>query len=216
MDPQSRWEQERQEEKNKRKKSIVKAAEQVYSRKGFEKTTMQDVADEGNLGIATVFRYFPKKDKLIEAVAVSILERYLYIFDTVATLNITCLEKIEKLFDHFILDIEPENLESTQLLEAFESYATTSVEELENYQDYIDIRKKIADILFRIIEEGMGDGSIRTDIRTKDVLASVINAFGLYSRKLSLFERIPFIEDHPEPSVQLSLIKQIFMGYIKA
>lgn len=216
MDPQSRWEQERQEGKNKRMKSIIEAAEKVFSKKGFEKATMQDIADEQNIGIATVFRYFPKKDKLIVAVAVNILERYLFIFESVASINGTCLEKIERLFNHFIFDIEPENFENTQLLEAFESSAATSLEELSNYQDYIEVRKRIADTLLLIVEEGMKDGSIRTDIETKDVLATVINTFGLFSRKLSLFERLPFLEDELEPSIQLDILKQIFMDYISA
>lgn len=216
MNPQSRWEQERQEGKNKRMKSIIEAAEKVFSRKGFEKTTMQDIADEENLGIATVFRYFPKKDKLIVAVAVNLLERYLTVFQTVASKNCTCLEKIEILFNHFIFDIEPENLECTQLLEAFESYASTSLEELGDYHHYIEVRKRISDTLTLIMEEGISDGSIRSDILVKEVLASVINAFGLFSRKLSLFERIPFFEDEIEPRVQLAITKQIFLEYIKA
>ncbi|WP_144513402.1 TetR/AcrR family transcriptional regulator [Bacillus sp. FJAT-22090] len=214
--PQSRWEQERKEGKNKRMKSIIETAGKVFSRKGFEKTTMQDIADEENIGIATVFRYFPKKDNLIIAVAVNILEGYLSVFQSVASMNGTCLEKVEKLFDHFISDVEPENLEYTQLLEAFESYASTSLGELGNYQDYIEVRKKIVDVLSIIVEEGMQDGSIRSDNSIKDVLAAVINAFGLFSRKLSLFKRIPFLNDDLAPSDQLAIIKKIFMDYIRA
>ena len=104
----------------------------------------------------------------------------------------------------------------TTMLEAFESYASTSLEELENYQDYIGIRKKIGNSLSSIVEEGMGDGSIRSDLPTKEVLSSVINAFGLFSRKLSLFERIPLIEEDFEPRIQLTIIKQIFLDYIRA
>ncbi|WP_274309277.1 TetR/AcrR family transcriptional regulator [Solibacillus daqui] len=216
MDPQSRWEQERQEGKNKRMKIIVEAAEQVFSIQGFEKTKMQDIADELNLGIATLFRYFPKKDKLIVAVAVNVLERYYRFFTDVAAKDVTCYEKMEMLFNHFIADLEPENLACTKLLEAFESYASTSLDELGDYQQYILIRKKVADILTEIIEEGILDGSIRTDISAKDVLLSIINAFGLFSRKLSLFERIPFFEDELDPNVQMIIIKGIFMEYIKA
>ncbi|WP_166462402.1 TetR/AcrR family transcriptional regulator [Psychrobacillus vulpis] len=215
MNPQSRWEQERKEGKNKRMKSIIGAAERVFSRKGFEKTTMQDIADEENIGIATVFRYFPKKDNLIVAVAVNILERYLSIFQSIASINGTGLEKIEKLFNHFISHVEPENLECSQLLEAFESYASTSLEELGNYQDYIEVRKKIADTTSIIVEEGMQDGSIQSDKSIKDAFA-VINAFGLFSRKLSLFERIPFLNDDLAPGAQLAIIKKIFMDYIRA
>lgn len=213
--PQNRWQQERQEGKNKRMKSIIDAAGKVFSQKGFEKTTMQDIANEENIGVATVFRYFPKKDDLIVAVAVNILEGYLSFFQSVAAADGTSLEKIERLFDYFISDIEPENLASTQLLETFESYASTSLKELEDYTAYVKVREDILNTLSLIIEEGRLDGSIRSDQSIGDELAAIINAFGLFSRKLSLFKQIPFLNDKVAPIDQLAIIKEIFLEYIR-
>lgn len=215
MKPQNRWEQERIEGKNKRMKSIIEAAGKVFSEKGFEKTTMQDIANEENIGVATVFRYFPKKDDLIVAVAVNILEAYLSTFQYVAAADGTSLEKIESLFDYFIADIEPENLATTQLLETFESYASTSLKELGDYTEYIKVREDILSALSLIFEEGRLDGSIRSDPSIGDELASIINAFGLFSRKLSLFKQIPFLNDKIAPTAQLAIIKGIFLEYIR-
>lgn len=214
MNPQNKWKQERMEGKRKRMNGVIEAAERVFSKKGFEKATMQEIAEEANIGVATVFRYFPKKDKIIVAVVVNILERYLKYFESVRHMEGTCLQKIEEILDFFISDIKSESLERTQLLEAFESYAAVSDEGIKRFEDYNKIRKEIAATLSSLIEESVNDGSIRSDIQVKEVLASITNAFGLFSRKLSLFKQIPSLEHDVSSEDQLCIIKQIFLDYI--
>lgn len=61
MNPKTRYEKERSDGKQQRLITILESAERVLSQKGIEKSTMQDVASEANIGIATLFRYFPRK-----------------------------------------------------------------------------------------------------------------------------------------------------------
>src|SRR4030095_14197271 len=104
MDPKERYEKERSDGKQQRLSLILEAAERVFNQKGIENTTMQHIATDANIGIATLFRYFPKKEKLIVASATKLLEPMLHRFQSVADLPLTCLEKLEQLFDFFIAD----------------------------------------------------------------------------------------------------------------
>lgn len=202
--------------KVKRKTSIIAAAEKIFSRQGFDKTTMQEIADADHIGVATLFRYFPKKDKLIVAVAVTILERYITIFQKFADMEGTCLDKIDGLLDFFISQNEPENIVNSQLIEAFESYASLLTEPLDDIAYYNQAQKNISNIFSTIVEEGKTDGSIRPDIPVWETLSSITNAFGIFSRKLSLFENIPLLEADLSPENQLTLLKQIFIEHIRA
>ncbi|MFY9946654.1 MAG: helix-turn-helix domain-containing protein, partial [Exiguobacterium chiriqhucha] len=38
---------------------IIKQAEVLFLQDGFERVQMQDIADASELGVATLFRYFP-------------------------------------------------------------------------------------------------------------------------------------------------------------
>ena len=67
--------------KSTRYQHIVSAAQRLFLKLGLDSVQMQDVANEAEVGIATVFRYFPKKDKLIVAVAIQNLERILPAFE---------------------------------------------------------------------------------------------------------------------------------------
>lgn len=46
---------------------MLEAALRLFSEKGFAKTTMQSVADEAGVGIATLFRYFKTKTGVLAA-----------------------------------------------------------------------------------------------------------------------------------------------------
>ncbi len=48
-----------------RKEQILKAAEKVFARKGFQEATVSDVAREAGLSEATIYEYFPSKEELL-------------------------------------------------------------------------------------------------------------------------------------------------------
>lgn len=202
--------------KQQKTETIIEAAIIIFSEKGFEKSTMQQISTEANIGIATLFRYYPKKEKLIVAVALSILDNYYYAFESIEQTEATCLVKIEKLFDFFASQLYEENLKPTQLIESFESYAALSAIPLEDMEKYNEAHRKISTVFSNIIEQGKKDGSIRKTIVPKETLTSIINAYALFSRKLSLFQSVPLFETDIEPNRQLAVIKQIFMDYLRA
>lgn len=214
MDPKERYEQERLDSKQQRYLQIIEAAEAVFIKKGIEKTTMQQIAAEANIGIATVFRYFPQKQKLITAIATKKAENTLDMFQIIAEKPITCLEKLEQLFDYFISQIEVNN-ESIKFLEDFESYAAHFTEPLEGTEQLNEMYLSVAQVFSKIIGEGLQDGSIRQDIDIDETLTTVINAFGNFARKLALQSNIPYFISKVKPTHQLTILKKILIDYLK-
>lgn len=58
----------KQEENKDVESRILKAAEQVFTRKGFEATTMGDIANEAGIGRTSLNYYFRTKEMLFEAI----------------------------------------------------------------------------------------------------------------------------------------------------
>lgn len=52
-----------------RRREILSAAHRCFARDGFQATTMQDVADEVDLSVGALYRYFDGKEALVEALA---------------------------------------------------------------------------------------------------------------------------------------------------
>src|SRR4029079_15888863 len=48
-----------------RRKLILDAAERSFTRAGFHRTTMQDVAAEAGMSPGNLYRYFPSKDAFV-------------------------------------------------------------------------------------------------------------------------------------------------------
>jgi AcrR family transcriptional regulator len=50
--------------REKRREQILKAACEVFARKGYRRTDVQEIADKLKVGKGTIYRYFPTKEKL--------------------------------------------------------------------------------------------------------------------------------------------------------
>ncbi|PWW05102.1 TetR family transcriptional regulator [Paenibacillus cellulosilyticus] len=213
MDAKERYEKERLDGKQQRQLTIVEAAEREFISRGIEKTSMQHIADAANIGIATLFRYFPKKDKLIVAVATKLLQPIHDAFMTTAGLPGSCLDKLERLFDFLI---QEHDRASAKYMIDFDSYAAHSLEPVEDMESFVALHRRISHHWATIVQSGIEDGSIRSDLQVKETLTTIMNAFGQFSRQLSLQNNILLFESDLESRPQLLILKGMFLDYVKS
>jgi AcrR family transcriptional regulator len=204
-----------QQNKNKRFNSIIQTAETLFLEHGLDHVQMQHIADAEGIGIATLFRYFPKKNKLIVAVAVYNLERSIQYFEDIASANQPAFERLKRVLDYLTVKNTTELKRSTRFREAFESYASFTKEPLEDIEDYINVQKRIAVILLRIAEDGKIDGSIRTDIPIKETIITIINAYGTFGSNIALKSSFSYLEDDIAPHIQQRRLMEILLLYIR-
>lgn len=203
----------REQNKSTRYQHIISTAERLFLELGLDSVQMQDVAKEAEVGVATVFRYFPKKDKLIVAVAIQILERILPAFEQIASSPKSAYERLEDVLTYLLED--PAESNSSKFREAFESYASFTKEPLPDIEDYIEIQRQISDSLNPILEDAKTDGSIRTDLAVKETLITIINTFGNFVNNVVLKAPISFLEEDIEPQIQQRVLKDILLSYVR-
>lgn len=103
--------QDRKErERERRRQQIIVAAKRVFSEKGFNKATMEDIAKEAELSPGTIYLYFKNKDELYASLSIRILQYLNIRLEHVAKQEgISIEEKIEALkeamFD--VYDFDP-------------------------------------------------------------------------------------------------------------
>lgn len=152
--------QERKErEKERRRQQIIVAAKRVFSDKGFNKATMEDIAKEAELSPGTLYLYFKNKEELYASLSLRILQ-YLNIrvdhvnneADADATHKLNAL--MEAMYDVYNFDpltiINMFHLQSSETLKNLSTPLLTQIEELS--------RKSIgaiADIFKEGIEQGV-------------------------------------------------------------
>jgi|HigsolmetaAR203D_1030402.scaffolds.fasta_scaffold04153_5 AcrR family transcriptional regulator len=215
MDPKTRYEMERSRNRQQRINAILDAAEAVFASKGLERTTMQDIARQANLGIATLFRFFPKKDLLILAVSARELESLLGVFRAVAAEPISAYAKLGRLFDHFVRLLHPDRLAHVKIMENFDHYATHFSEPMEGMERFTKVWKEVSLTFRSVIRQGEADGSIRADIDIHGAMITAMNAYATFARKLSLMKHIMLFEQDLPPDRQLLQLKEMLLAYLK-
>ena len=63
----------KEREKERRRQQIMVAAKRVFSRKSFNKATMEDIATEAELSPGTIYLYFKNKEELFASLSLRIL-----------------------------------------------------------------------------------------------------------------------------------------------
>ena len=204
----------RESQKQKRKEQIVEVAKQLFLAQGIQDVQLQDIANEVGIGIATFYRYFPNKELLVIAVNNTITQEMTAHIEKITAEPIPAYDQLEKVLDYFIeVTHEPEQ-KFIRFVKAFEAYRPTSVESLE-HASYIQVRRKYADVLFKIAEKGKLDRSIRDDIDLGFAIFTLVQNLSYFTTESSLTVHDPTLPVDLNAEKQVILLKDIFLNYMR-
>ena len=80
---------------------IVEAAEQLFVEKGFEETSMSDIAAEAGINRTALHYYFRTKDKMFQAVFGDIIQEFLPRMQVIFLEDKPLMEKINRVIDTY-------------------------------------------------------------------------------------------------------------------
>lgn len=181
----------KEREKERRRQEIIDAAEKVFFRQGFDRASMDQVAEEAELSKGTLYLYFKSKEDLHWAVA----ERGMQILresirksvegiktgaEKLMAIGLCFIEFSEKYRDYFLSllffegkNLKKLNLSHDQIYQAFHGDSPIM-------------------ILQQTIEEGMNDGSIRTGLPaaslTHTLWAQTLGVLQVIQNKKEVFD----------------------------
>lgn len=139
---------------------IIAAAEKLFSRKGFDGTSVRDIAEEAGVNIAMISYYFGSKEKLMQAL---FAERTGHIRLKVESLlqddSLTPLEKIFVLADDYIDRIwQKQQFHKIMVYEQMLEKNTVVTEML------TELKKENMSHVSRLIKDGQKRGAFRKDV----------------------------------------------------
>jgi len=77
-----------------RTSQIINAAEDVFTKKGFDEARMDDIAEQTGLSKGTLYNYFKSKDDLIIAILDRIFQREFRVFESIDLANMSATDAI--------------------------------------------------------------------------------------------------------------------------
>jgi AcrR family transcriptional regulator len=182
--------------KEETRKKIISAAMSLFTKQGFEQTTVEQIAEEADVARGTIFNHFPVKEAIV-------LE---YVRRGLKEAGPVMVKKVEKLPDtrsrltalFHLSNKWLENILPEDLIKRYMSYMLQTLFATAKNQQ---ARSGYGDILQSIISRGQDEGEIRKDIPAETLAiyldwqnALVMMAWLIYPEK-SLIEMIDRMTD---------------------
>jgi len=147
----------KQREKEKRKIEIINAARKVFSSKGFNSSTMEEIATEAELSPGTLYLYFKNKEELHTSLSIEILKYLADELQNVVAEQISVEEKIDRFRDVFIkvYDHDPNILINLFHLQSGETLQNLSDEVLQQIKIY---SATAHGAIIKVIKDGIEQG----------------------------------------------------------
>ncbi len=159
-------------------KDLAQIAYRLFSEKGIDNVSLQEIADNSNYGIATLYRYFTNKQTLVVAAAVCKWEEYLDENQKRRPLSdfvgITAAEIFDFYLDSFI-DLYRNHRDLLRFNQHFNVYIqkeNTDQKTLEPYRKLIEGLKVRFDIMY---QKGRSDHTIKTDVQEEEMFSVTLH-----------------------------------------
>jgi TetR/AcrR family transcriptional regulator len=153
----------KEREKQQRRQEIIEAAEKVFFSKGFENSTMDDIASEAELSKGTLYLYFKSKEELYRVFVLKAIVKLHELFMEFSSKQPNGLLKVKAIGEAYIkLYFDYPNYYRALMYD--ESKTITKIINETEDDEIMKIKMETNDIFINTIKEGIEDGSIRKDL----------------------------------------------------
>lgn len=176
--------QERKErERERRRQQIIVAAKRVFSEKGFNRATMEDIANEAELSPGTLYLYFKNKDELYASLSLRILHYFNIRLEHLSSSyeNLSVAERVmalkEVMYD--VYEYDPLILINMFHLQSSEALRNLTPELLSQIKE---LSRNSLNEMAKLFQEGVDKGSLvnKPPIAIADILWSLFSGIVLW------------------------------------
>ncbi|RPJ27430.1 MAG: TetR/AcrR family transcriptional regulator [Chloroflexi bacterium] len=144
-----------EEEQSRRRKEIFNASVHLFLSKGFNETSMREIAKAARIGKSTLYDYFPSKDDILLSFVEDELQRLTEKMEEIARQKIGAMEKLRQMMFAYMDYLATNEDFYMKLSFEVQRLAQESIERIQRK------RHALQDLLRDMIEEGIREGSFR-------------------------------------------------------
>ena len=139
---------------------ILRSSRELFHKKGFYGTTMEEIAEYSGFDRRTIYNHFKNKEDIFSALISGILTEIAAVFDEIESEKIPTLEKLRKIV-LALLDIFIENAQMLNIfMSEYEINETKkkryiSAYTLKNIHDYKEIESRLIRMIRQAQDEGL-------------------------------------------------------------
>lgn len=199
-----------------REDAIVQAAADLFLERGIEAVKMTDIATRCGVGVATLYRYFGTKTRLVISAGILLWSRFLDAFQHTSTsprfLKADGCTRLRLLMENYIISFR-EHAEFISFLDEFDHLMLAEKVDAAELVEY-DREVQVFYPLFRqAYLQGVADGSVVNTVDFPTFYRSVNHALMGVAQKLIRGEILPS-DDFSEGIAELECIVEMAVGYL--
>lgn len=189
---------------NSKQIDILNVSLKLFAEKGFDGTSIRDIAKAADINVAMVSYYFGSKEKLLEAIIIYRVSDFRMILENLQTELISPIEKIKK-FVSFYVNMLFQNKDFYQLVH----FEMVNQKRACDFSAFSEIKKKNLKLLQNIIEEGQKDGEFKSNCNSLLIPALVIGTFSqIYNNKKFYVEMLNLNDEKAFENYMLNTFKE--------
>lgn len=161
-----------------RRQAMLTEGFRLFADRGIEAVNMQEIADECNVGIATLYRYYRTKLELVLDIGVKKWQEYI---ETIQELRkshgadtMSAAEELAFYLD-FYVELYRNHKELLRFNQNFNSYVRHEGATEEQLAPYVEAINIIAKLFHGVYEKGKQDHTIRTDMPEDKMFAATMH-----------------------------------------
>lgn len=156
-----------------KKQAIYRSATQVFLDKGYNNTTLLDIAKLCKMGRSTIYQYFKNKEEIFYEVSISFFSELVSNLDSIMLEeSMSSTEKIKKMLSVFIFDSKADSQRFFQLAKVL-MFLKENNSVFENKFKFFYL--SVQDMFFQVVESGI----YNNEIKQCDAESMSIAIFGL-------------------------------------
>lgn len=178
---------------------LIAAAGEHFSKFGYERTTLADVANSIGFSKTYVYRFFKSKQEIGEAICSQCLGKILSAIDDEMAKASSSTEKLRAM-----LRIIPQ-MGSQFFFDERKLYDAAAVSSREGWGSFVDYWNKLSEILREILQAGRENGEFERKTPLDEVTRSILLAMRLFIDPNVLQFHLDFVPDGSNEVVSLIL-----------
>lgn len=202
--------------KNERIAASVKTAAEMYLRDGIGEAKMTDIADQAQIGVASLYRYFGTKQLFTVKVGAYIWSTTLKELEPIYTGAVyeakTGLEQVKTLLNIFPLLMEKYR-PFLRFLTEFDMFVIKEHLKQEHLVEYEQCSLNILPVMVNAMNKGAEDGTVRADVDGKVFYHTVTDALLSMCQRFA-WGNVPNLENQVMNRKALQMAIDMFLGYI--
>lgn len=164
---------------------ILRVAETLFAEKGFDGTSIRDIAKEAKINIAMVSYYFGSKEQLLESIILNRVADIKLQLDILTLEDLDPLQKINKLIELYI-----DRINSNRCIYKIMHFEFSSSQRVINLQAFTDLKKGNLKSIESIIQDGQDKGIFRKDIVVPLLTTTILGTYFHFHLNRPFYENL--------------------------